>query len=196
MTIGPTFADPLARQLYAEIASIEEQHVTQYECLMDPAETWMEKWLLHEVGEVYNYWSCVESEGNPRIKRIWERFLEYELGQLQFVAKLFQEQERRDAAEVVPEELPEPIRYESHREFVRETLRQEEGFVAIGQEIEPGGEETEQTQDYRRQMNSEGSPSETVAAGYVWAPGTELAGRGQSASAGARSARSGKGGRS
>jgi hypothetical protein len=29
MNIGPTFADPIARQLYAEIASIEEQHVTQ-----------------------------------------------------------------------------------------------------------------------------------------------------------------------
>jgi hypothetical protein len=42
MNIGPTFADPVARQLYAEIASIEEQHVTQYECLMDPTETWME----------------------------------------------------------------------------------------------------------------------------------------------------------
>jgi len=30
MNIGPLFADPIARQLYAEIASIEEQHVTQY----------------------------------------------------------------------------------------------------------------------------------------------------------------------
>jgi hypothetical protein len=31
INIGPTFSDPVARQLYAEIASIEEQHVTQYE---------------------------------------------------------------------------------------------------------------------------------------------------------------------
>ena len=28
---------------------------------------------------------------------------------------------------------------------------------------------------YREQMNSKGSPSETVAAGYQWKPGTELA---------------------
>jgi hypothetical protein len=28
---------------------------------------------------------------------------------------------------------------------------------------------------YREQMNSSGSPSETVAAGYKWKPGTELA---------------------
>ena len=48
MTVGPTFADPIARQLYAEIASIEEQHVTQYESIIDPTETWLEKWLLHE----------------------------------------------------------------------------------------------------------------------------------------------------
>jgi hypothetical protein len=87
MLVGPIFSDPIARQLYAEIASIEEQHVTQYESLSDPNESWLEKWLLHEVNEVYNYWSCVESEGNPRIKKIWERFLDYELGQLQFVRR-------------------------------------------------------------------------------------------------------------
>jgi hypothetical protein len=64
MTIGPMFADPVARQLYAEIASIEEQHVTQYESIIDPGESWLEKWLLHEATEVYTYWSCVEHERN------------------------------------------------------------------------------------------------------------------------------------
>jgi hypothetical protein len=39
----------VARQLYAEIASIEEQHVTQYESIIDPDETWLEKWVLHDV---------------------------------------------------------------------------------------------------------------------------------------------------
>jgi hypothetical protein len=55
MNIGPTFADPIARQLYAEIASIEEQHVTQYESIIDPEETWLEKWLLHEATEANRY---------------------------------------------------------------------------------------------------------------------------------------------
>src|SRR5690606_5354803 len=54
MNFGPTFSDPLARQLYAEIASIEEQHVTQYGSIIDPNETWLEKWLLYEANEVYN----------------------------------------------------------------------------------------------------------------------------------------------
>jgi rubrerythrin len=174
MTIGPMFADPVARQVYAEIASIEEQHVTQYESIIDPNETWLEKWLLHEAGEVYNYWSCLESEGNPHVRAIWERFLEYELGHVRFVADLFQEAEGRDAAEVLPERLPEPIRYQSHREFVRQTLRRELTLSAAGTEFVDREQETEATRGYRDLMNSEGSPTETVAAGYVWQPGTEL----------------------
>src|SRR4051812_17978570 len=113
MTIGPTFSDPLARQLYAEIASIEEQHVTQYESIIDPRETWLEKWLLHEAGEVYNYWSCLQFEGNPRIRKIWERFLDYELGHFHFVRELFESTEKRDAAELLPDKLPDPIQYRS-----------------------------------------------------------------------------------
>jgi hypothetical protein len=178
MTVGPQWADPVARQLYAEIASIEEQHVTQYESIIDPDETWLEKWLMHEAGEVYNYWSCVESESNPRIRAIWERFLDYELGHVRFVAELFESQERRDAAEVLPERLPEPIRYVSHREFVRETLRRELTLSAAGTEFVSRDDESEATRAYRDRMNSEGSPSETVAAGYVWRPGTELTDRG------------------
>src|SRR3954454_10255983 len=75
MHVGPMYADPIARMLYAEIASIEEQHVTQYTSLTDPEETPMEKWLLHEATEVYNYWCCYDQESNPNLKALWERFL-------------------------------------------------------------------------------------------------------------------------
>jgi hypothetical protein len=116
----------------------------------------------------------VEFETNPRIKRIWERFLDYELGQLRFVADLFQEQEGRDAAEILPASLPEPIRYESHREFVRDVLRAEVTLSAVGSDYADQSEETTETRAYRDQLNSDGSPSDTVAAGYIWMPGTEL----------------------
>jgi rubrerythrin len=175
MTIGPMFADPIARQLYAEIASIEEQHVTQYESIIDPTETWLEKWLLHEANEVYNYFSCVEYEQNPQVKQIWERFLDYELGHLHFVAELFENTEKRDAAEVLEEACPAPIRYESHREFVRDVLRAEVNLSAAGSEFVDRSQETKETRQYRTQMNAEGSPSDTVAASYLWMPGTELA---------------------
>jgi hypothetical protein len=175
MNIGPTFTDPTARQLYAEIASIEEQHVTQYESIIDAHETWLEKWLLHEATEVYNYYSCVEYENNARIKRIWERFLDYELGQLRFVADLFEHTERRDAAQVLSAALPQPIRYDSHRDFVRQVLRNEVHLSAVGPDFVDRSQESEETRAYRNHLNSQGSPSETVAAGYIWVPGTELA---------------------
>ncbi len=181
MTVGPTYADPIGRQLYAEIASIEEQHVTQYESMVDATETWLEKWLLHEANEVYNYYSCVEHEQNKRIKAIWERFLDYELGQLQHVARLFEKVERRDAAEVLGDgSLPEPIQYESHREFVREVLRAEVNLTAVGNAFVPFSQEDPAgaSAQQRQRLNAHGVPSERVAAGYVWAPGTELSRQG------------------
>ncbi len=177
LNIGPTFADPMARQLYAEIASIEEQHVTQYEAVLDPNESWLEKWLLHEAAEVWNYVACAAWETNPRIKEIWQRFADYELGQLAFVSDLFRRVEKRDPFEVLPNELPEPIEYRDHREFVRAVLRDEVHLRAVGHEIvDPAKRpETDATRQYRTQMNASGSPSDSVAAGYTWHPGTELA---------------------
>lgn len=177
MTIGPMFAEPLARQLYAEIASIEEQHVTQYESLIDPRESWLEKWLMHEAAEIYNYFSCLHYETNARVKPIWERFLQYELGHLQYVLKVFQKFEKRDVAEFIPDSLPEPIEYRSHRQFIRETLNREVDLRARGMKIIHKDKEKPDSPSvcYREQINSAGSPSDIVAAGYRWKPGTELA---------------------
>jgi hypothetical protein len=176
MTVGPTFSDPIARQLYAEIASIEEQHVTQYESIIDPTETWLEKWLMHECNEVYNYWSCYQQEGDPRIKGIWQRFCDYELGQLHAVMELMKEVERRDPAELLPATLPDPIRYQSQRDFVRDVLAAEVDLRAAGPAIVPLDQESAASVAYREQLNSEGSPSELAAQSYLWVPGTELGG--------------------
>lgn len=172
--IGPLFADPVARQLYAEIASIEEQHVTQYESIIDPNESWMEKWLLHEATEAYNYYGCVQQESNPRIKALWERLLDYELGHLQFAMDMFKNIERRDPAEILPEKLPDPFPYTSNRDFVRATLRKEVDLRARDGEFVPSKQESQASIEYRKHVNADGSPTETVAAGYQWTPGTEL----------------------
>ena len=174
MNIGPTFSDPVARQLYAEISAIEEQHVTQYESLLDPNETWLEKWLMHEANEVYNYYCCVVQETNPRIKAIWERFLDYELGHLSYVRELFKNVERRDPAEILPSTLPEPIQYKEHRAFVRQVLNREVDLRARGKDFVPKDQESEATLRYRHSLNINGSPSDAVAGGYTWQPGTEL----------------------
>jgi rubrerythrin len=175
MNIGPIFTDPLARQLYAEIASVEEQHVTQYESIIDPTETWLEKWVMHEACEVWNYYGCAQQEKNPRIKAIWERFLDYELGHLNLAMDVFRRIEQRDPEELVPSELPEPIPYEEQREFVRKVLANEVDLRALDTEIVPKEQESSASLEYRAQMNSQGSPSTSASAGYRWAPGTELA---------------------
>lgn len=174
--IGPLFADPMARLLYAEIAHIEEQHVTQYESMQDPHETMLEKWLLHELTEVWNYLGCMEQETNPRIKAIWEKSLAYELGHLHYVMDLFQRIENRDPMEIIPETLPERIGYLSHRDYVRQVLANEVNLRAVGPRFVPEDQVPPNSPSiaYRNQLNANGSPSQTVAAGYVWAPGTEL----------------------
>jgi hypothetical protein len=177
MVVGPQLADPLARQLYAEIASIEEQHVTHYESLADPLETWIEKWLLHKATEIYNYASCAESEANERVKAMWTRFCEYELGQFHHVRLLFQQHEGRDVQEVIGDgTLPKAIAHASQRKFIRETLNRETHLRACGPQL-TDQEISAASIAYRDQVNGKGSPSEQVASGFRYRPGTELARR-------------------
>jgi hypothetical protein len=43
MNMGNRYVEPIARALYLEIGMIEEQHVTQYESLLDPLESWFQQ---------------------------------------------------------------------------------------------------------------------------------------------------------
>lgn len=174
MNIGPIFSDPVARQLYAEIASIEEQHVTQYESLLDPKQSLVEQWLMHEANEVYNYYGCMQQESNPRIRKIWERMLDYELGHFQMAVEQFRKHEKRDPESILPAKLPEPFPYESNRDFVRETLTAEVNLRALREDFVDADDEGEESLSYRRALNADGSPSEAVAQNYHWRPGTEL----------------------
>src|SRR5690606_24005294 len=156
---------------------IEEQHVTQYGSLQDPGESWLEKILIHEATEVYSYLSCVESESNPRIKAMWERFLDYELGHLAEVSELFKKYERRDPAEVLGDDMPGMLMIGPQREFVREVLETEVDLRANGPDFVPKEQEGELSKEYRATVNAEISPTNTVSAGYQWSPGGELSRR-------------------
>ncbi|MFP5394001.1 MAG: hypothetical protein ACLGI6_21075 [Gammaproteobacteria bacterium] len=174
LNVGPLFADPVARQLYAEIASVEEQHVTQYSSMIDPTESWIEQWVLHEANECYNYYSCVQSETNHTVKAIWERFLDYELGHFHMACEALKQFEGRDPAEIVTSPFANPIEFKSHREFVRNVLVNEVGLSSNGTQFVPRDQEGAASTAYRAHINSDGSPSETVSAGYVWTPGGEI----------------------
>jgi len=174
MNVGPLFSDTVARQLYAEIASVEEQHVTQYESMLDPTESWIEQWVLHEANECYNYYSCIEHETNHHIKAIWERFLDYELGHFHMACEALKQYEKRDPAEIVTADFASPLEFRSQRDFVRKVLVAEVDLRADGTRFVDKANESPLSQSYRNIVNADGSPSEAVASGYVWLPGTEL----------------------
>ena len=65
MNIGAFYSSDIGRKLYQEIGMVEEEHVTQYESLMDPNMSWLENLLMHEYTECYLYYSCMMDETDP-----------------------------------------------------------------------------------------------------------------------------------
>ena len=93
MNHGTDFIEPIARGLYAEIALIEEQHVTHYESLLDPLDSWLKQLVFHKYNEIYLYWSMLQNEQDKRIKAVWELHLDMEIGQLNAVCDLLRRYE-------------------------------------------------------------------------------------------------------
>ncbi|GAA3642741.1 hypothetical protein GCM10022224_001360 [Nonomuraea antimicrobica] len=132
MNLGPTFAQPLARRLYQEIALVEEAHVTHYESLMDPCESWWEMLLNHEYNECYLYYSFMETEPDPRVKRLWELHLAMELEHLRLAAELFRKHDGRDPEQVCAAELPAPVTFEPGRTYLRELAAAQLDYTTQG----------------------------------------------------------------
>jgi hypothetical protein len=123
MNTGPNFIEPIARQLYQEIAMVEEEHVTHYESLLDPVDSWLCNWVYHEYNEVYLYHSMFLQETDPKVKALWELHLNMELGQLQVACRYLERFEGRDPMELLPPSLPEiPVTFQENKDYVRQVL--------------------------------------------------------------------------
>ena len=161
MNVGPQYMEPIARQLYQEIAMIEEEHVTHYESLVDPGETWWERLVLHEYNEVYLYHSFMQHETDRKVKAIWELHLNMELEQLRLAVELFREHDQRDPNELLPAELPAPVKFEPNKEYLRHLLDTQIDLTTVGAGyVSEAHERFEQLQD--RLMAGEMPPSEVV----------------------------------
>jgi hypothetical protein len=133
MNVGPQYMEPIARQLYQEISLIEQQHVTHYESLVDPGESWWERLLLHEYNECYLYYSFLRQETDPSVRAVWELHLEMELGHLQEAVDLLRQFDGREPEEIVGSVgLPEPIRFEPNKEFLRHLLATQLDLTTLG----------------------------------------------------------------
>jgi hypothetical protein len=165
MNHGTDWVEPIARGLYAEIAMIEEQHVTHYESLLDPLDSWLKQLVFHEFNEVYLYWSMLQQETDKRIKRVWEIHLDMELGQLQAAADLLRRYEGVEAAEILPAELPEtPVSFEPNKEYVREVLAAQVDLRTDGLDYVDANDLPSDHRyfAYQETVNAGGAPSEQV----------------------------------
>jgi len=176
-TVGNHYGGPEVRQLYSEISEVEEEHVTQYESLMDPTETWFERWVLHEFTEVANYFTCYSTEVDPRLKQVWELFLSYELEHLRIAGEMLKHHQGIDPQELIGTTLPTPATFESNREYVGKVLLQtadvrliEGGKWARVSELPPDWK----SHRYQQIVLADGAPSEAVVRLRMEAAGNDL----------------------
>ena len=131
MNLGNTYYNDLGRQLYLEIAMIEEQHVTHYGSLLDPKATWLENLLLHEYMECYLYYSFYQDELDPNVKSIWETHLVQEIAHLHRAANLLAQHENKQWQQVIPGgEFPKLLQFHDTRDYVRSILAQQVQLTA------------------------------------------------------------------
>jgi len=113
----------LGRELYTEIAMIEEQHVTQYGSLMDTNCTWLENLLMHEYCEAYLYYSCFKDESDKAIKALWESLFEQEVSHLHIAKDLLRKYEKKDWEQLIPKgDFPELLSLHSCKDYIRQQL--------------------------------------------------------------------------
>jgi hypothetical protein len=176
MNIGNRYVEPIARSLYQEIAMIEEQHVTQYESLLDPAESWLQQEVFHQFNECYLYHSFMTEESDSRIKALWELHLNQEIEHLRLACEMMRRFEGVEPEEILPQSLPEPTRFQENKQFVRDVLANQIDLRSRGTQFIPLDQLPEDSLyfTYQRQVNGGGFvPSEQVIDEHVRAQGSD-----------------------
>lgn len=164
MNVGNRIADKVGRGLYQEIGQVEEQHVSQYESLLDPTASWYEMQVLHEYNECYLYHSFMSQESDPKAKKVWERCLGMEVEHLKIACDMMRKFDKKDPEAMLPKSLPQPIVFESNVDYVREILAAqvdltalETGFIRLS-EVEPDS----RFNKFQSAVNTDGVPSDQI----------------------------------
>lgn len=123
MNLGAFYKHQKGREIYNEIAMVEEQHVTHYGSLMDPNVTPFEDLLMHEYVECYLYYSMMNDEVDGNIKGIWEMLLEQEIAHLHEAVRLLRTYDKKEWEEVIPDgNFPELLSFKPQKEYIREII--------------------------------------------------------------------------
>lgn len=123
MNIAQWYKNDLGRKLYAEIAMVEEEHVTQYESLEDPTCTWLEKLVMHEYTECYLYYSALMEEEDKNLKSIWQEHYEMECAHLKKAIELLKKYDKKNYESVIGDgTFPTLLKLGTNKEYIREVL--------------------------------------------------------------------------
>lgn len=139
MNLGEFYKNQKGRELYTEIAMVEEQHVSHYGSLIDPTASWFEMCLMHEYIECYLYYSMLNDESDKNVKMVWEKLLEQEISHLHAAAKNLKKYEKKEWQEVIPDgKFPELITLKSNINYIRNIIKDtientanREGYINI-----------------------------------------------------------------
>ena len=123
MNIAQWYKNDLGRQLYSEIAMVEEEHVTQYESLKDPTCTFLQQWVLHEYTEAYLYYSASCEETDENIKSIYDEHFLMECAHLKVACYLYQKYENGNVRDVIGDgEFPTLLKLGTNKEYIRKVI--------------------------------------------------------------------------
>lgn len=170
MNVGNRFNDANGRGLYQEIGMIEEQHVTHYGSLIDPRSSWFEMACMHEYNECYLYYSCMISEPDDRVRKIWEQLLEFEISHLQMSRDLLIKYEKKDARDMFSKEFPKPTVIESSKDYIREVISSQVNYTGDKSEMVPlrNAESKDRYFQFQNMVNSgEFIPSQNVISSSI-----------------------------
>ena len=167
MNVGAFYPNEYGRKMYAEIAMIEEEHVSQYESLKDPNMTWLMCWVAHEYTECYLYASMAEDETDARIRRIYREHYEMEVAHLKLATEMLERYEHKDFSAVLPTaDFPELLRFGGNKAYIRDVLANtvwltadKEAYVSV-HDLHPNNN----FELYQSKVNSAPNPSHTVTA--------------------------------
>ena len=132
MNNAAAYKNDRGRKLYQEIALVEEEHVTQYGCLIDTSPTNLESLLWHEYAECFIYWSNYMTETDKKIKALWERYFEAEVSHLLRAAELLKKYEGKEYIEVIKKpEFPSPLSLHENIDYVRRILTETVQYTGV-----------------------------------------------------------------
>ncbi|HEY9765235.1 MAG TPA: hypothetical protein V6C82_02685, partial [Chroococcales cyanobacterium] len=132
---GNQYTHNLSRQVFSEIAEIEEQHLTMLTSLCDPTTTFFELELLNHACEAFNYYNFGQDETDPRIRRIWNDHYYMELEHMRIMSEFLSRFEGKVVTDVISSHFPEAIRFTSNKDYISWVLGTQVGLRSVGHDF-------------------------------------------------------------